>query len=280
MSATVGRPVLPGTDPEPRALLEVARRATEAGGAVAMSWWRDERLRIEHKAATDDLVSQADRDAERAIREVIERERPADGILGEETGSTPGRSGVEWLVDPIDGTTSYLYHRHDWAVSVAALDREGRIVAGVVAEPALGRLTEASVGGGTWSGGERVTCASTRGLDRALVELNFGHRSDRRRAGACVSALAPQVRDVRRTGSAAAALAAVATGRADAYWGPGLRSWDAAAGILLVEEAGGRTGDLSATSPGGWSASGDVLAAERRLWEPLRSLLAPIWNGG
>ncbi|HEX8053330.1 MAG TPA: inositol monophosphatase family protein, partial [Thermoleophilaceae bacterium] len=126
-------------------LLEVAREAAGAGAAAAMSWWHDlDRLSVGEKAASDDLVSQADRDAEDAIRAVLSRHRPGDGVVGEEGGSTRGESGVEWMVDPIDGTTNYLYGRPDWAVSVAAVRADGgAVIAGVVAEPALDRLTEA-----------------------------------------------------------------------------------------------------------------------------------------
>ncbi|HEX8052243.1 MAG TPA: inositol monophosphatase family protein, partial [Thermoleophilaceae bacterium] len=131
----------------------------------------------------------------------------------------------------------------------------------------------ARLGGGTWSGGERVRCSSTRELSRALVELNMGRPDQRPLAGRVVDALVPRVRDIRRGGSAAAALAQVATGRAEGYWGPGLRAWDGAAGLLLVTEAGGIVGDLAGSSPARWPASGDVLAAAPALFEPLRSAL-------
>jgi myo-inositol-1(or 4)-monophosphatase len=93
-----------------------------------------------------------------------------------------------------------------------------------------------------------------------------------------IDALVPRVRDVRRGGSAAAALAQLATGRADAVWVPGLQPWDCAAGVLLVQESGGLVGDLAGPSAGTWPASGDVLAAGRNLWEPLRTLLAGVYD--
>jgi len=97
-------------------------------------------------------------------------------------------------------------------------------------------------------------------------------------AGRTIDALVPRVRDVRRGGSAAVALAQVATGRADAVWAPGLRPWDCAAGVLLVQEAGGTTGDLAGPAPGTWPASGDVLAASGALWEALHEVLAATWT--
>lgn len=236
-------------------------------------------LEIEEKAASDDLVSDADRDAERAIRAVLGARRPDDAILGEEHGERPGRSGIRWLVDPIDGTTNYLYGRADWAVSVAAASEDdGRILAGVVAEPVLGLLTVAGADSGTAAASRRRRCRPHGDLSRALVELNLGRGSQRAAAGRLVAELGPQVRDLRRGGSAAAALAQVADGRADAYWGPGLQPWDGAAGALLVSEAGGTVGDLSGPTAGEWPASGDLLAAAPGLWEPLRELLARVYR--
>ena len=269
----------PAASVDPEDLLAVARRAAEAGARIALRWRdRAEQLRVEEKAGPADLVSQADREAEEAIRDVLTRLRPGDGILGEEHGDATGRSEVRWLVDPIDGTTSYLYGRPDWAVSVAACHAEGgRLLAGVVVEPMADRTTVARAGGGTWSRGARVTVPPHDDPARALVEVNLGRPDQRPRAGDMVAALAPRVRDLRRGGSAAAALAAVATGRADAAWLPGLQPWDCAAGILLVQEAGGVVGDLTGLSPGTWPRSGDVLAAGDGLWEQLRDMLGAAY---
>lgn len=272
-------PVPPGDLDE---LLAVARTAARAGARVALDWRaRADRLRVEEKVGPADLVSQADRDAERAIRAVLAELRPDDAVLGEEQGAAAGRSGVRWLVDPIDGTTSYLYGRADWAVSVAAAHVDGdRLLAGVVAEPMSDRLTEARAGGGTWSGGVRVAPLRQDDLQRALVEVNLGRPEQRPRAGAMVAALAPRVRDLRRGGSAAAGLANVATGRADAAWLPGLQPWDCAAGILLVAEAGGVVGDLGERCAATWPRSGDVLAAAGPLWDALRVMLSGAYADG
>ncbi|MEV8312075.1 inositol monophosphatase family protein [Streptomyces flavidovirens] len=204
--------------------------------------WRERanRLLIEEKEGPGDLVSQADRDTERAIRMVLAEHRPQDGVLDEEDGATAGRADVRWIVDPIDGTTDYLYGRPDWAVSVAAAEvAGGRLLAGVVIEPALDLLTQARAGERTQANGTDVGLLGKGDLARALVELNVGRGPQRAWAGRMVDALVPRVRNVRRGGSAAAALAQVATGRADALWAPGLQSWDCAAGALLVLQAGG-----------------------------------------
>jgi myo-inositol-1(or 4)-monophosphatase len=262
------------------ALLDVALRAADAGVRAALRWAasRDE-LRVQEKAGSSDLVSQADRDAEEAIRMVLHRLRPGDAVLGEEAGASLGASSVRWAVDPIDGTIEYLYARPTWAVSVAAISAiDGTILAGVVAEPALSRTTAARLGGGTWCEGRRLECRKSFDLSRALVEINLGSGDQRSRAADVLDMLVPRVRDIRDCGSAASALAAVAAGRVDGYWGPGLNVWDAAAGILLVNEAGGAIGDLDGTCPGTWPTSGDVLAANHGLHEQLRQLLAPVWR--
>ncbi len=263
-----------------RELLAVARRAADAGAEVAGDWFhRREELRVEEKAAPDDLVSEADRSTERAIRQVLHQLCPEDGILGEEDGMVAGDSGVHWLIDPIDGTTNYLYGRPDWAVSVAAVrSADSRTLAGVVAEPALGRTAEACLGEGAWSDGRLLRRQQPVDLERALVEVNWGRPPQRRLAADLMRTLVPRVRDVRRGGSAAAALVQVADGRADAYWGPGLQAWDGAAGALIASEAGTTIGDLDEATGGDWPAGGDVLAAVPSLWGPLRELLRGVYR--
>ena len=267
----------PGPDEaELEALAAIAREAALAGGRVAMGWRGAQDLEVREKAGSDDLVSQADEDSEQTIRDTILRARPGDSILGEEQGAIAGDSGVAWLVDPIDGTTSYLYGREDWAVSVAAAwGEERRVVAGAVAEPAVGRLTEARLGGGVRVDGVPVPARGPVEVSRALIEVNFGNRDQRGDAGAMVSRLLPHVRDLRRSGSAAAALAHVAGGRADAYWGPGLQDWDVGAGLLLVAEAGAEVGDLERVLEPAARDGWDVLATAPGLREPLLGIMGP-----
>ncbi|MCU1595953.1 MAG: hypothetical protein JWO12_3345 [Frankiales bacterium] len=240
--------------------------------------WMHRDVVVEHKAGPDDLVSEADRDSERTIRDVLSRRRPHDAVRGEEGDDQSGTSGITWVVDPIDGTTSYLYGRADWSVSVAAVGPTGEVVAAAVVEPVLGLVTHAWAGGGTWQGAERVAELASAQLARALVELNLGRPDQKHRSGQVLDALVPRIRDVRRGGSAAAALARLATGRADAAWLPGLKPWDCAAGVLLVTEAGGVVGDLEGSTGSCVPDSGDVLAASVLLWPQLRELLHPVWT--
>jgi myo-inositol-1(or 4)-monophosphatase len=257
----------------------VAALAAAAGAEIALSRQRDPGD-ISEKDGPRDLVSEADVETERAIRSIIATERPGDAVLGEEHGHTDGDDThtIEWLVDPIDGTTSYLYGRSDWAVSVAARTSDGHLISGVVAEPSHARVTIATHEKGAWVDGQVANVTSNTSLSRALVEVNFGTPDQRPRGGEMVSILLDRVRDIRRGGSAAAALAKVAAGRADAVWSPGLQPWDGAAGVLLVLEAGGVVGDLDGPTGDQWPASGNVLAAPPGLWGPLRDLLAAVYS--
>jgi len=260
-------------------LTRVARLAAEAGAATAVGWQHPSAGRtVREKAGPWDLVSQADLEAEKAIRHVLEKHRPDDAVLGEELGAGSGSTGITWVIDPIDGTTSYLYGRADWAVSVAARAADGQLLAGAVVEPAYDRTTWASRDSGTMVDGEPVSLRECGDLREALVQVNFGRREQHRCAGEMVDALLARVRDLRRDGSAASSLVHLAAGRADAVWSPGLQPWDGAAGVLLVLQSGGVVGDLDGPSGGRWPPSGDVLAAPASLWGPLRDLLASVYG--
>jgi myo-inositol-1(or 4)-monophosphatase len=282
-AAVCGRDRHDGADrdeqPSPTELVDVACTAATVGARVAMRWWADHtQLEVQQKRGPRDLVSRADRETEAAIRKVLMELRPDDSVLGEEAGSVDGTSDIRWVIDPIDGTTSYLYGRPDWAVSVAAVRcTDGTVVASAVVEPVAGWTTSAQRGCGTYLNGRRMAVNDVRSLDHAVVEINFGRDDQREVAGLMVAELAPKVRDLRRGGSAASALAHVATGRADAVWAPGLQAWDCAGGVLLVEEAGGTVGDLGEITFGRWPDSGDVLAGNSALWAKLRAILAPVY---
>jgi myo-inositol-1(or 4)-monophosphatase len=268
----------------PNDLASVAASAARAGATTALHWWRRRaELSVRTKNDPDDLVSEADLQTQATIVSQLARLRPGDRVQGEEegSGSTASGTGVEWWVDPIDGTTSFLYGRSDWAVSVAGVDAQsGQVIAAAVAEPALGVVTTAAPGCGTWCDGNRSTGSACADLSRALVDVNLGRPAQRRLAGEMVGALTPRVRDLRRGGSAAAALAQLATGRTDAVWSPGLQPWDGLAGLLLASEAGATVGDLAGVTGARWPSSGDILAAPPMLWDAVRALLAPIYLGG
>jgi myo-inositol-1(or 4)-monophosphatase len=224
---------------------------------------------VEVKSSSTDMVSDADREAARAIVGLLDAERPDDGVLGEEGANEDAASGRRWVVDPLDGTTNYLYGQPAWAVSVALEDADGGIV-GIVFDPARGELFAAERGRGATLNGKPIRVREGAPLERALVATGFGYDADRRaRQARVLNQVLPAVRDIRRAGAAAIDLAWVAAGRVDGYWERGLHRWDWAAGRLLVSEAGGVVRDLDDDPHG-------LVAASPGLIEPLERLVAPF----
>jgi len=191
------------------------------------------------------MVSDADRDAEALIRDLLAAERPDDGLLGEEGSQAHGSSGRRWVVDPLDGTTNYLYRFPAWVVSVAleAADASsgstGGGLVGVVHDPLRHETFTATRGGGACLNGTPIAVSGAERLDSALIGTGFGYAAERRAAQAeVVSRVLPLVRDIRRAGAAALDLCMVACGRLDGYYERGLNAWDWAAGALIASEAG------------------------------------------
>jgi fructose-1,6-bisphosphatase/inositol monophosphatase family enzyme len=180
---------------------------------------------------------------------MIRRERPDDGLMGEEGAGIEGRSGRRWVVDPLDGTTNFLYGFPAWSVSIALEDAEGTAV-GVVHDPSRGETFSAARGGGAHLNGEPIEASSCDRLELAMVATGFGYGADRRAAQAeTLTRVLPRVRDIRRPGSAALDLSYVACGRVDAYYERDLKPWDWDAGRLLAAEAGAAVRDLDGKPP-------------------------------
>ena len=246
------------------ALAALAERAARAAGDLV----RDQRpadLTVSAtKTSPSDIVTAMDTAAEALLADVLLSGRPDDGMLGEEGGLRPGTSGLTWVVDPIDGTVNYLYGIPAYAVSVAVVEgepepRAWRVLAACVHNPSSGETWTATLGGGARLDGRVITGPACPPLSGALVGTGFGYTaSRRRRQGEVVSALLPQVRDIRRAGSAALDLCAVATGRLDAYYERGLQPWDLAAGGLVAAEAG-----ASVTGLAGLDADESMVVAAR-----------------
>ncbi|WP_249124676.1 inositol monophosphatase family protein [Saccharopolyspora erythraea] len=206
------------------------------------------------KSAETDVVTAGDRAAERLVRERLAELRPGEGVLGEEEGGESALDGLRWVVDPIDGTVNYLYGFPWYAVSLAA-QVDGRSVAGAVVEPVSGRVWSAALGRGAYLGERRLRVSGAERLDLALVGTGFAYTVDRRREqAATVGKLLAEVRDIRRSGSAALDLCAVAAGWLDGYYERGLNRWDWAAGALIAAEAGA---ELRLPFPGADDGLGD-----------------------
>lgn len=220
---------------------------------------------VETKISSTDMVSDVDRESEAAITRVLGAARPDDAILGEEGTARPGTSGVTWVVDPLDGTTNFLFGIPQWSVSIAA-EVDGRPVAGVVIDPSRHEVWGAVAGHGSFLNGRRCQVRRDRStLETALVATGFGYRAERRRWQAQVAAsVIPAVRDIRRLGSAALDLCWIGGGRFDAYFEWGLNPWDFSAGALVAAEAGAVVQVL------GYRVA---VAAPPHLFDPFRRLL-------
>jgi myo-inositol-1(or 4)-monophosphatase len=220
-----------------RALLALAVEVAEAAGADLLRRAGDVHT-IQTKLSVTDPVSEADRASERLLVERILAERPDDGLLGEEGAARAGSTGLRWVIDPLDGTVNYLYGYPAWCVSVACEDDRGGLV-GAVHDPVRGETYRAARGGGAWLGEHRLRVHDPVALDRALIATGFAYDAAvRGRQAGVLAALLAQVRDVRRGGSAALDLCAVAAGRVDAYYEDTTQRWDWAAGALIAAEAG------------------------------------------
>jgi myo-inositol-1(or 4)-monophosphatase len=256
-------------------LLAVAIDAARTAGALLAERVRHGAERdVSAKSTPTDLVSEADLASERAIRELLAARRPDDGFLGEEGERVHGTSGLDWVVDPLDGTINFLFGLPQWSVSVAVRGADGTL-AGAVYDPNRDELFSASNDGPALLAGpqgEVELSGSTRDgeLDTALVATGFAYDADVRSAQAQVlDRVLPRVRDVRRFGSAALDLAWLAAGRYDAYFERTVKPWDIAAGALICERAGLTVVELSAREQLPWG----ILAARAGLAGPLLELV-------
>ena len=225
--------------PDPSELRELAVRAARETGALLQHHNVRGLRGLDTKSTATDMVSDADRDAEELLVQILTAARPHDALLGEEGAGREGTSGLRWVVDPLDGTTNFVFGYPQWAVSVAVEDEHGPL-AGAIYDPSRDELFAAARGRGTTLNGDRVHVRGTHDLSQALIATGFGYDAERRALQAArVADVIPRIRDIRRGGAAAIDLAWVACGRLDGYWESGLNAWDWSAGSLLVTEAGG-----------------------------------------
>lgn len=248
-----------------RELLALALEAAAAAGSLLLDGLAQAPAEVDTKTSLTDMVSELDVASEELITRTILSARSQDGVLGEEGGLTgPGTSGVRWVVDPLDGTTNYLYRFPAWAVSIAA-ERDGEVVAGVVHDPTHGETFSAVKGQGAWCNGERMRVDGAPALAVSLVGTGFGYDAGTRAVqGAVLARVLPCVRDVRRAGAAALDLCWVAAGRLDGYYERGLQPWDWAAGMLVAREAGALVDVLD---------DGTAVVAPAHLHQPLVDLI-------
>jgi myo-inositol-1(or 4)-monophosphatase len=225
------------------------------------------------KSSAVDVVTESDRSAERLIRRALLDARPDDAVLGEEAqgeqGDQPGTSGVRWIVDPIDGTVNFLYGIPQYAVSIAA-ELDGEVVAGVVLNVATGAEYTAALGGPAHRDGVPIRVRATVPLAERLIGTGFSYEAHQRQIqAAALLHLLPRIRDIRRFGSCALDLCAVAQGSLDGYLEEGVNLWDHAAGGLVARCAGARV-----ETHRGVGGRPIVIAAPASGFEELRSAIA------
>jgi myo-inositol-1(or 4)-monophosphatase len=267
-------------------LLELAVEAARMAGDLLLERVRHGREQaVSSKSTPTDLVSEADLAAERAIKALLAERRPDDGFVGEEGGEEQGCSGLSWVVDPLDGTVNFLFAIPQWCVSVAVRDGEGTL-AGAVYDPNRDELFTATRDGSATlsgrssdlvapagTGGEQaieLTGSQREDLATAMVTTGLAYDARVRAAQARVLArVIPEVRDIRRFGSAALDLAWTAAGRYDAYFERTVKQWDIAAGALICQRAGLRILELPVHEDLPWG----ILVAPPALAEPLLELV-------
>ena len=253
-------------------MVNIARRAARnAGTLLVRAMDRIDRLEIEEKA-TNDFVSNIDREAEATIVDTIQKAFPDHGVLGEEFGTRNEDSEYTWVIDPLDGTLNYLQGIPHFCVSIGVM--HGRhIEHAVVLDPVRDEEFVASRGRGARLNGKRIRVSATTKLADSVFATGIPPAAVRTRLAPYMEQLhrvTGASRAVRRTGSAALDLAYVAAGRTDGFWEPALSVWDIAAGLLLVREAGGLVGDLNGGDT--MLKTGDTLAANPRCFRLLVQL--------
>ena len=258
------------------AVLDLALRAADIAGRQLLARFDRPAEGLTEKSTATDLVSDADREADETILGMIRAERPDDAILSEESGEAEeGTTGLRWLVDPLDGTTNYLWSYPQWAVSIGCYDDEGGVM-GVVHDPIRGQTFSAVRGGPALLNGQPLVLEPRDDLGKALIGSGFGYDAVRRRRQALrLSGVIPHVRDMRRGGSAALDMAWVAAGRLDGYYEFGVNAWDVAAGAVIVIAAGGEVQQL----PTGPEGAPGTLAARPGLATQLRAVVDAAADG-
>ena len=252
--------------------VEVAVRAARRAGALQAKYAGKPRS-VETKRNVIDLVTEVDRASERIIHQAIARAFPDHGFRGEERTRTHPDAPYQWIVDPLDGTTNFVHGVPCFAVSIGLLDR-GRVVAGVIYDPMRKETFSAIRGRGAWLNGRPMRVSKSRRLDQSMLSTGFSIKFREHPAPYLRWFTAFQMRchAVRRSGSTAISLAYVACGRQEGFYEQDLWPWDLAAGLLLVQEAGGRVSDYRNRPV--QLEQGEVLASNGRVHAAMLGVLA------
>jgi myo-inositol-1(or 4)-monophosphatase len=254
-------------------MLNIAiRAARSAGNLIIRSLQHVEHLEVTTKGRND-FVTDVDRLAEQEIINIIKKSYPDHAILAEESGEA-GDNETVWVIDPLDGTANFLHGYPHYCVSIGIMVR-GRIEHGVIYDPLRDELFTASRGAGAQLNDRRLRVTKQKTLAGSLIATGFPFKYHEHFPAylATFNAVFPEVSDLRRGGSAALDLAYVAAGRVDAYWELGLQKWDLAAGVLLIEEAGGVVSDF--TGGDDYIENGNLVAGNVNIHQQLLKQITP-----
>lgn len=248
------------------------KTARKAGRGLLKDFGEVENLQVSTKGPGD-FVSRADKAAEALIKEELLHARPSYGFLGEEGQEVEGEDPTRrWIVDPLDGTTNFLHGLPHWAVSIA-LEHKGQIVAGVVYDPTKDEMFYAEKGAGAWLNESRLRVSGRHRMIESIFAtgLPFGGRFDLPETLQDLARIMPTCAGVRRFGAAALDLAYVAAGRYEGFWERGLHSWDIAAGIIIVREAGGIVEPLQ--KDGDIMTDGQMICANEAIFDTFAKVI-------
>ncbi|MFZ0822309.1 MAG: inositol monophosphatase family protein [Terriglobales bacterium] len=231
------------TSSQPLDLISPMQAMAREAGSLLMEYFR-QHVKIEYKGDVD-LVTVADRESEALILERIRKQFPAHDVMGEEGTRIETGSEYKWYVDPLDGTTNFAHGYPVFCVSLA-VERRGQRVAGVIYDPTRDEMFSAELGSGARLNGQAIHVSATANLGECLVATGFPSQKRHKNPNIYFyHQITLRTHGVRRAGSAALDLCNVASGRYDGFWEFNLNPWDTAAGVLMVEEAGGKVTDFS-----------------------------------
>ncbi len=251
------------------------RAARRAGTIILRSLEKRDDLEIETKSKND-FVTEVDRQAEAAIIDTLLKAYPSHSILAEESGNsgTEKNHEYQWIIDPLDGTTNFLHGNPQFSVSIA-LKHKDKLEQAVVYDPLREDLYTASRGKGAFLNNRRIRVSKLMTLEGALLGTGFPFKKQEHIDTYLdtFKALFAYASDMRRPGSAALDLAYLAAGRLDGFWELGLQKWDIAAGVLLVQEAGGLVGDFSGGSE--YMNTGNIVAGSPKVFKGILETIQP-----
>ncbi len=258
-------------------MLTIAVKAARRAGNIINRGAREIDLLTVTSKGPKDFVSEVDREAERAIVEVLLASYPDHAILAEEGTAKGANAEAEnvWIIDPLDGTTNFLHGFPQYCVSIA-LSQRGQITQGVVYDPIRNDLFTATRGRGAFLNDRRIRVSKRDHMRDCLIGTGFPFRDGRYLDTylRMMKTMIEQTAGLRRPGAAALDLAYVAAGFYDGFWEVGLNPWDVAAGSVLIQEAGGLIGDLS--GEGDFLHGGQVIAATPKIFAQMVAALAPF----